>query len=160
MKINRYEYTKINRCMESCSNGKTTEALPFRASLCPLAWQAATNRSLRDDFTLHRISCPQDPGLLGALMAMTTEAAKARAVCPDVKTKSGTRKHDLQVRILVTASSLKGHAGKKQSIGANSIRAFLLERCLEVQAQRCWWSDDARPLHSPASHAEPVGIPP
>ena len=50
--------------------------------------------------------------------------------------------------------------GKKQPTGANSIRAFLLERCLEVQAQRCRWSDDARPLHFPASHAEPVGIPP
>ena len=50
--------------------------------------------------------------------------------------------------------------GKKQPTGANSIRAFLLERCLEVQALRCRWSDDARPLHLPASHAEPVGIPP
>ena len=61
-----------------------------------------------------------------------------------------------QVRILVTASSLKGHA--RQPTGANSTRAFLLERCLEVQALRCRWSDDARPLHLPASHAEPVGM--
>ena len=50
--------------------------------------------------------------------------------------------------------------GKKQPTGANSTRAFLLERCLEVQALRCRWSDDARPLHLPASYAEPVGMPP
>ena len=65
-----------------------------------------------------------------------------------------------QVRILVTASSLQGHARKKASDRSNSTRASLLERCLEVQALRCRWSDDARPLHLPASHAEPVGMPP
>ena len=49
--------------------------------------------------------------------------------------------------------------GKKHPTEANSTRAFLLERCLEAQALRCRWSDDARPL-LPASHAEPVGMPP
>ena len=54
----------------------------------------------------------------------------------------------------------KDMQGKKHPTEANSTLAFLLERCLEVQALRCRWSDDARPLHLPASHAEPVGMPP
>ena len=85
---------------------------------------------------------------------------KWHAAEDSTKIKTQGKRQTPSVRILVTASSLTGHAGKTQSIGANSIRAFLLERCLEAQAQRCRWSDDARPLHSPASYAEPVGIPP
>ena len=99
-----------------------------------------------------------DPQGMSLTKGLEAETATRPKIQPRLKHRGKDKPLALESWSLLQA--YRDMQGKKHPTEANSTRAFLLERCLEVQALRCRRSDDARPLHLPASHAEPVGMPP
>ena len=99
-----------------------------------------------------------DPQGVSLTKGLEAETATRPKIQPRLKHRGKDKPLALESWSLLHA--YRDMQGKKHLTEVNSRRAFLLERCLEAQALRCRWSDDARPLHLPASHAEPVGTPP
>ena len=87
-----------------------------------------------------------DPQGMSLTKGLEAETATRPKIQPRLKHRGKDKPLALESWSLLQA--YKDMQGKKHPTEANSTLA------------RCRWSDDARPLHLPASHAEPVGMPP